>query len=93
MNTIGWQHAKVKSTKRNPLKNPSRSATMQKAIHLKFEKAIILTFVNPSLVFIPGWIEQKKLLILGFGTFVKVHSRPKIWPIEYRLPFAININF
>jgi hypothetical protein len=55
---------------------------MQKAIHLKFEKAIILTFVNPSLVFIPGWIEQKKLLILGFGIFGIVHSRPKIWPFE-----------
>ena len=50
---------------------------MQKALHLKFEKAIILTFVNPSLVFIPGWIEQKKLLILGFGIFGIVHSRPR----------------
>ena len=42
---------------------------MYKAILLKFEKAIILTFVNPSLVSIPGWIEQKKLLVLGFGIF------------------------
>ena len=53
---------------------------MLKAILMKFEKAIILTFVNPSLVSIPGWIEQKKLLILGFGIFGKVHSRPKMSP-------------
>ena len=32
---------------------------MHKAILLKFEKAIILTFVNPSFVSIPGWIEKK----------------------------------
>ena len=42
---------------------------MQKAIHLKFEKAIILTFVNPSLVFIPGWIEQKKTINFRLWNF------------------------
>ena len=53
-----------------------------KSIHLRFEKAIKLTFVNQSLVCIPVWIEQIKLLILGFGIFGIVHSRPKIWPFE-----------
>ena len=66
---------------------------MLKAILMKFEKAITLTFVNPSLVSIPGWIEQKKLLVLGFGIFGKVHSRPKIWSLENLLKYAININF
>ena len=35
------------------------------AIHLKFEKAIILTFVKLSMFCIHGWI-AKKLFILGF---------------------------
>ena len=47
-----------------------------KAIHFKFEKVIKLTFLNQSLVCIPVWIEQIKPLILGFGIFEKVHSRP-----------------
>ena len=29
------------------------------------------------------WMEQVKLLILGFGIFEKVHSRPEIWAFEY----------
>ena len=28
-------------------------------------------------------MEQTNLLILGFGIFEKVHSRPKIWSFEY----------
>jgi len=68
MNTIGWQHAKVKSTKRNP---PQKSVP-------KCHNAKGYTFTG----FIPRWIEQKKLLILGFGIFGIVHSRPKIWPFE-----------
>jgi hypothetical protein len=35
MNTIGWQHAKVKSAKRNPPKNPSQSAMMEKGYTFK----------------------------------------------------------
>ena len=68
---------------------------MHKAIHLfeKFENAFKLKFVNESLVCIPVWIEQKKLLILGFGIFEKVHSRPKIWSFENGLPFAMDTNF
>ena len=68
---------------------------MHKAIHLfeKFENAFKLKFVNESLVCIPVWIEQKKLLILGFGIFEKVHSRPKIWSFENGLPFAMDIHF
>ena len=38
-------------------------------------------------------LEQTKLLILGFGIFEKVHSRPKIWSFKNELQFAININF
>ena len=78
--------------KETPLKNLS-CATLHKAIHLKFERAIILTFVNPCLVSIPGWIKQKKILILGFGIFGKVHSRPKIWSFENWLQYAINITY
>ena len=29
------------------------------------------------------WMEQVKLLILGFEIFEKVHSRPEIWSFEY----------
>ena len=84
MNITCWQHAKVKSTKRNP---PQKS--FPKAILLKFEKAITLRFVNLSLVYIPGWIEQKILIDLGFGIFRKVHSHPKIWSFENGVLFAM----
>ena len=88
MNTTCWQHANVKSTKRNP---PQKS--FPKAILLKFEKAITLRFVNLSLVYIPGWIEQKILIDLGFDIFRKVHSRPKIWSFENGVLFAMLTNF
>ncbi len=42
--------------------------------HLNFEKAFKLIFVNKSLVCIPVWIEQKKLLNLGFGIFEEVRE-------------------
>ena len=38
---------------------------------MKFEKAIILTFVNPSLVSIPGWIEQQKINSFRLWNFLK----------------------
>ena len=60
---------------------------MHKALHIKVKKTFKLTFVNKSLVCIPVWIEQKKLLILGFGIFEKVHLRPKIWSFENEPPF------
>ena len=63
------------------------------ALHLNFEKVIKVTFVSQSLVCIPVWIEQIILLILGFGIFEKVHSRPKIWSFENELPFAMDIHF
>ena len=57
--------------------------TRYEATHLKFEKAIKLTFV----------IKQIKLLILGFGIFEKVYSRPKLWSFENGLSFAMGTNF
>ena len=37
------------------------------------------------------WMEQVKLLILGFEIFEKVHSRPEIWAFEYNHSKLVKI--
>ena len=59
MNTICWQHAKVKSTKETPLKNPSRSATMHKAILLKFKKSYHIDICLPKFN-LYSWMDRAK---------------------------------
>jgi len=55
---------------------------MQKAIHLKFEKSYHIDICQPKFGLYSWMDREKKLLILGFGIFGIVHSRPKIWPFE-----------
>ena len=39
------------------------------------------------------WMEQVKLLILGFEIFEKVHSRPEIWSFEYKHSKLVKIGW
>ena len=141
MNTIGWQHAKVKSTKRNPPQKSFPKCHNAQGFTYKIWKSYHIDICQPKfglyswmvrakktisfrlwniwkspfqakdmvlrkltqicnqyqllmviawlpdllLTWVPyPWMEQVKLLILGFEIFEKVHSRPEIWSFEYK---------